>query len=69
MSADTCNVRTFLNDKVWNGDRTQFEIVLADPTRHHETLARSVQQLMPDITGSDILKHRHRTCACYGFED
>ena len=64
-----CNVRTFLDEKVHNGDRQQFEIVLVDPTRHHELLARSVHGLMPEMTGTDILKHRHRTCDCFGVAD
>lgn len=65
-----CPIRRFLDEAVHNGDRAQFEVLLLDPTRHVEHLARSIAQLAPEpVTGTDVLRHRHRTCDCQGWED
>ncbi len=66
----TCPVARFL-EHFTNGDRAQFEIVANDRTRNPHLIAKSLALVdnAPPVTGTDLLKHQHETCDCFGFVD
>lgn len=58
-----CPVAAFLA-RFDNGDRAQLAIVLDDRTRNPHLIAHAFEAMNAGFTGTDILKHQHRTCAC-----
>ena len=64
----TCRIRAIL-DGLWNGDREQVDLIVADRTRNVELIARSLHSLDGELTGSDVRRHQLATCDCNGWID
>lgn len=66
----TCPVADLLA-RYSNGDVAQLMLIIDDPTRNPHVAALLLQRIEggEHITGTEVLKHRHRTCACATYTD
>lgn len=62
-----CTVAAIL-DAIGNGDAEQLDIAIADHRRSIYHLTRTLQDTGHHVEVSDLLRHRHRTCPCYGWD-